>query len=120
MDREPLTDSESVFDEPKDHGAFTLYPATLSGLAILEDKKNPALTGKEITMRAMSELAFVFTTDPKTLNKIAKEDWGQAVLDGVANIDGSKFASVQKHIEVELEKFMAAQASPAGKGKAQG
>ena len=116
MDRQPLL-TASVYDGPKEQEGFTLYPATLSSLAILEDKKNPALTGKEITMRAMSELAFVFTTDPATLNGIPDADWKRAVLDGVAVIDGDKFAAVQKHIEVELEKFMAAQAAPAGKAQ---
>ena len=107
--------TESVFDTATDHGEFTLYPATLATLTLLEDKKNPALTGKEITMRAMSELAFVFTTDPRTLSKIPKDQWQSAVVDGVAVIDGDKFQTVQAHVERELEKFMATQSSPAGK-----
>ena len=116
MDREPLM-TEAVFDGPKPSGNLTLYPATLATLTLLEDKNNPALSGKEITMRAMSELAFVFTTDAKTLSRIPKDEWQSAVVEGVSQIDGEKFQEVQDHVGKELEKFMATQASPAGKAR---
>jgi hypothetical protein len=116
MDREPLM-TAAVFDGPEESNGLTLYPATLATLTILEDRKNPALSGDEITMRAMSELAFVFTTDAKTLSKIPASEWESEVVAGVDKIDGERFQEVQEHVGKELEKFMASQASPAGKGK---
>lgn len=112
MSTRQKTLTKAALTGPKDFGGITIYPITMSTLAILEECGSGLFGGSnKITLRMLNELAFVHSLSPQEAASYAPDATHNArVAEFAATIPLDQAAAINDHLGEQISAFLQSQA----------